>query len=262
MDSSRSLNVFTCANAKYEDFAPIFIASCLWSNPATVVEIGVENIHAFRIKHGPALSVLSDNYGSAAFLIRPADWVTPKGRRILPNSVRFLTTPEIKSEYVYIGDIDIITLQKDIRSIHLAHMARTGLPFSNSVRPGTRRLTGLHFTRFDAQYPLAPHDDLVGVRISDEMLLYRLVERKHGPIPETPFFRPVHGIHVSPNRASAGDVRKGRRGPGWGIVRHRAKWIEFRATDAFRQLERYLSDRIRAIVAEIDRVALSQANGT
>jgi len=256
------LNILACADRKYEDFAPIFIAACLWSNPDATVEIGVENSDQFNRANLQAVSVLSSAYGRDAFLVRDAIWHHKNGRKILPNSVRFLTEPMMPSEYVYISDIDIVTLQSDIANKHVAFMARTGLPYSNWLRTGHERLTGLHFCRRDWQYPLPPYEDLIATRINDEQLLYMLVRRKLGfdpPIIEK--FRPLHGIHMSPSRTPNGSVRNGRARPGWYIKPHREGWNRFRNTGSFRDLEPHLSERIRTFVAQIDDETAGAGNG-
>ena len=161
------LNIYACGDHKYEDFAPLFIASCLWSNPEATVEIGVEDADRFADVHRQAMSRLTAAHGTGAFLVRSVAWRTPQKRRILPNSVRFITEPVTPSEYVYISDIDIVTLEPGIAEQHIADMARTGLPYSNWVRTGRKRLTGLHFSRHDWQYPLPPLDDLATIRVED-----------------------------------------------------------------------------------------------
>jgi hypothetical protein len=184
-------------------------------------------------------------------------------RRIVPNSVRFLNEPVLPSQYIYISDIDIVTLQAGIADQHLADMERTGLPYSNWVRTGRRRLTGLHFSRKDWQFPLPAHDDLNVSEINDEELLYTLVERKLGfKPPEGDKFRPLHGIHMSPNRSPTGSVVNGRARPGWVIGPHRQHWRQFRDTETFRDIELCLSERIRSYIAEIDQVVNQRSGPT
>lgn len=251
------LNIFTCADNKYEDFSPIFIAACLWSNPDVTVEIGVEDASSFAEVHRQAMTRLTSVHGENAFLIRNANWQTPDGLPIRPGSVRFITEPMLPSEYVYISDIDIITLEPDIADRHIAFMARTGLPYSNWVRTGSKRLTGLHFCRRDWQYPLPRYDSSAPSRVSDEKLLYMLVRRKLGFDPPTAEkFRPVHGIHISPNRAPQRTDREGRAQPvpGWFLKPYRKSWRKFRGTQVFRDLEPHLSDRIRTFISQIDEL--------
>ncbi|MGD0143261.1 MAG: hypothetical protein ABSC92_08890 [Rhizomicrobium sp.] len=250
------LNIFTCADSKYEDFAPIFIGACLWSNPEATVEVGVEDALRFADVHGQAMSILASAHGDQSFLIRNASWRGVGKRRIRPGTVRFITEPMLPSDYVYISDIDIVTLEPEIANRHIAFMKRTGLPYSNWVRTGYKRLTGLHFSRRDWQYPLPKYDDFALSTMPDENLLYMLVRRKLGfdpPIGEK--FRPVHGIHMSPNRAPGGSVKKGLVRPGWLVKPHSESWHRFRSTRTFHDLEPHLSERIKTFVARIDELA-------
>ena len=133
-------------------------------------------------------------------------------RDIRGASPRFLETPLLESEYTYVGDIDIIILEGDVTEQHVAHMAQTGLPYSNRLRPNTPRLTGLHFTRTDAHYPLVVPSDWNMMK-NDEELLYRLVRAKGLPLPAaTDTFRPSHGIHLSVKRTP---TRAPGAGPHW-----------------------------------------------
>lgn len=87
------------------------------------------------------------------------------------------------TEYVYIGDIDIIVLDSTIVDQHLKLMAKTGLPYSNRARGGPRaQLSGLHFTRYDAYYPVPDVSDIDITQEVDEALLYKIVQRRGLPI--------------------------------------------------------------------------------
>jgi hypothetical protein len=257
--SDCTLNIFTCANESYEDFAPIFAASCFWSNPTATVEIGVENVASFMTAYGLAVDAIREQVPVGAFVIREGNFRTSSGQSILPNSVRFVTTPQIISNYVYISDIDIITLDFDIIGLHTRYMGQSGLPFSNIVTHSRwLRLSGLHFTRYDAMYPLPEYEDLMAEIRGDEALLYAIVERKIGLIPpqEGKGFRPVHGIHVSPNRSPyAFKTPDGRVRPGWlGNFerKYKTKWMDFRSSALFAAIEPSLSIRMTRVVSEID----------
>jgi hypothetical protein len=243
------LNIFTCADCGYEDFIPLFVLSTLLSNPYSAVEIGVEDVDLFMQRHGTAMRQVSEAFPAEKLLIRSALFRDKKDRRILPNSVRFLTAPLRPSRYVYISDVDIIVLAPDLLRKHLRHMRRTGLPFSNMIRHGTQRMTGLHFTRYDALYPLPNCDDLDVTTMNDENLLYEIVRRRVGTvtIPGAPY-RPVHGIHISPNRKPLGDDRF----PGWGIASYKGAWRALRVHDLFCRTEGAMSVRVRQAIAAID----------
>lgn len=248
---NEDLTIYSCANGRYQDFVPIYIATALWSNPGCHVEIGLESLEPFQdTKIGDAMRHI---FGSKNFSLHEVSWSKPSGGRILPNSVRFITEPLHRSKYVYIGDIDLFTLRSDILSTHLAHMQRTKLPFSNGVRKGTARLTGLHFVERDFQYPLPDLSDLIGAKIGDEMLLYKIVERKLGcDMPEFEFFRPAHGVHLSPNRAPWGRTVNGKASPGWNLSSWRRKWLSFRETDMYKEIAPLVSEGMASVLFHLN----------
>jgi SAM-dependent methyltransferase len=81
----------------------------------------------------------------------------------------------------------------------------SGLPYSNIVRDKSKRLSGLHFTKYDAYYPLPDIADLVQSVYNDEELLYSIVERKGFLYNNDKYYavkkrRPIHCLHLSLNR--------------------------------------------------------------
>jgi len=177
--------IFSACNRNYEAFIVPYAAAALHHNADVAVEICVEDPARFR----------QENQGSAEVLDRafPDRWLVRTGNfsGTIPNSVRFLEQPQLRADYTYIGDIDILILDNDLTQAHLTHMAETGLPYSNILRPQGERLTGLHFTRTDAHYPISLPPD-VDLKWKDEHLLYRLVQAKGLPLPApTDKFRPI-----------------------------------------------------------------------
>jgi hypothetical protein len=250
--------MFACADRNYEDFAPIFIASCLWSNPGVSVEIGVEDVDQFMSVHGATVAPIRDHFGPNSFLIRKGEFWRPNGAPIMPHSVRFLTTPLVVTDYVYIGDIDIVVLGGNILGRHLRNMARTGLPFSNSMRKGSKKLTGLHFTRYDALYPLP--DDSYDIKKNDETLLTILVRRKAGDFSPNLRGCSLHGIHVSPNRPPRSEFHSTERnrttvrlkGWDWNADAYIPRWKQFRISEMFKEMEPHLSERLAKTVTQLD----------
>lgn len=121
----------------------------------------------------------------------------------MDNSIRFIVEPELYRKYVYIGDIDIL-ITENILDKHY-HVFDKGLEYSNLVREGTKRLTGLHFCKYSNQYPLPNVDDLIVRFSNDEELLYSIMERKRLIFSDDVYkkiirIRPIHGIHMSVNR--------------------------------------------------------------
>lgn len=246
---------FTCVNKKYEDFIPLFIHSILYHNESADVEIGVESLSLDNKTKG-SIKFLKDKYPNNKIIIREVSFGTNNidgvSYGIIPNSVRFIETPTIVNEYVYIGDIDIVVLEKDLSVIHINNMKETGLNYSNIVRPydnsNMKRLSGLHFTKWNSYYPIPKYINLAkeGLLNHDEVLLYRLVSTKN-EISELSQFRPVHGIHMSPNRKSDAAL-------GWGLSKWKNEWLSYRESDEFKFLEKNcFSKRILSNLNIIDK---------
>lgn len=249
---NKKINFFTCCNNVYNNFIPLFILSNLYHNDDSFVEIGTDDLNYEPISK--AIKILNKNY-SDRFHIRQVnfDYIENDGKKfkLIPNSVRFLTTPKFKTDFVYISDIDIITLQKDICQIHIHNMNRSKLPYSNIVRPfndvkDIKRLTGLHFTSYSNYYPIPNVSELysTGILNHDEGLLYKIVEKRFPIFNYNETYRPVHGIHVSLNREPNGKL-------GWGMDNWKNEWLEFRNSEIFNEIEqvlpKFIIDKIKII---------------
>ncbi len=233
---------FTCANRKYERFAGLYICAVLLHVADSKIEIGLEDVDDFVQRNAPLVQKMQEHFGSR-FHLRNADF-----SRSIPHTIRFITEPELQSEYLYIGDIDIIVLEPKMIDAHLGFMRRTGLPYSNSVRPNTDRLSGLHFTRRDAYWPLPDFSDLNLRRTSDEQLLYQLVKRRGLAVQDKEWWRPVHGIHISPNRA----MLPADGTPGWGVHdKYAAPFRAFMNAPAMVDIFPSLADETKAELASI-----------
>ena len=205
---------FTFANRNYEMFVLPYIASALIHNEDARVEICLEDSNQFRDANSQGMRALTRYYGDDRLLVR--DVLSSKG--ISPNSVRFLETPEVMTEFTYIGDIDILILER-VSQWHIDRMVSASLPYSNTLRTGKRALTGLHFTRSDAYYPVSPPSD---ANLNwDEELLYMLVASRGVPLPPNVWNRPVHGYHLSPNRSPLHAIVNGERTLSWGLDKAR-----------------------------------------
>lgn len=248
MSSIKTL-IFTCANAAYEDFAPLYAASALMHSQSSLVEIGVEDAERFLTVHGGAWRKVEDRYPHRTLLRTVA--FPPK---LLPNTVRFITAPVTTAHYVYIGDIDIIILDKDFPEMHISHMEKHSLRFSNIVRPNTNRMSGLHFAEYTAYYPI-PDTSSLTRRMSDEQMLYALCELKGLSISDASHrFRPLHGIHASPNRMPNISERGGRKIPGWGWQPYASKWFAFSTDPLIADLRPHLSNRLRGYLDSLDEL--------
>ena len=215
MTSSKSINFFTVATGKYKDFIVPYITSVLLYNPDAFVEIlvddlkclttDIQNLNKLYLGQFKLTQIAHDDMNKIA---RSGDrWSS------LAASLRFVTTPTVLLDYTYIGDVDILVLQPNIKDAHASHMETLGIPFSNMVRKNQRRLTGLHCVRTKDYYSVLTPEKLLAYKtaflhkkskILDEHLLYQTVADNF-TIPNAiiegiskSLYRPYHGVHCSP----------------------------------------------------------------
>lgn len=200
---------FSSANKAYEMFVAPYIASVLAHNDDARVEICLDDAAAFARANGAALAILRAGFGQERFHLRNAAPAPDADREMPPNSVRFVQTPDEITTYTYIGDIDMLVLES-VTDKHLRRMRRTGLPYSNVLRPSGKALSGLHFTESDAYYPVRlPPGATLNM---DERLLYEMVMARGLGLPDPEDrWRPMHGYHLSLRRPPLAAL-------GWGVV--------------------------------------------
>jgi hypothetical protein len=113
---------------------------------------------------------------------------------------------------VYIGDCDMIIDKEDVFSIHWNHCHEIGLNFSNAVRTGTQRLTGLHYFKANElyfsklKYKFSSYSDAISYLTSNEFKKLNLMDEEflytnHDEedikiLTKYPIFRPWHGFHL------------------------------------------------------------------
>jgi len=241
-------NIFTCCNGIYTHFVPIFIFSHLYHNPDAFIEVCWDNSIDDEIY--VALKYLNHLYPNK-FLVRSA----LIGRAIInnqlfscpPNTNRFIETPYIKTDFVYISDVDIICTLGNIKKDHVNNMKKTGSPYSNIVRPGNKKkLSGLHFTPYDNYYPIPDLSEIITfLQGNDECFLYELIKKRYPEFNNAASWRPVHGIHASPNRQPDGEIN-------WGIAKRANEWIRFRNSKEFLYFENISTPFIKNIFKKID----------
>jgi hypothetical protein len=250
--------IFACTNEKYYNFIPIFIHSNLFHNKNIDIELGVENNNIPEATSN-IIEFCKEKYPTTRILLRVVNFKqiihNEKKYKLIPHIVRFIETPILKNKYVYISDIDIINLQKNFPELHIEDMKKTKLQYSNIVRKNTgdKRLTGLHFTNWENYYPLPNFEDLMlnnKLMNNDEAFLYQLV-KKNTHVSYTNTYRPVHGIHVSPNRDPGGK-------PGWGIDNWVNEWYNYRNSNEFLYIEDFLPIEIKNIINIIDNEIYKQ----
>ena len=247
------INFFTCCNNEYCNFIPLFIFSNLYNIPNSHVEIGYDN---WDVLNDESINILKEMYPNR-FLLRNVKFnpITIKDKKFnsIPNTIRFITEPLVKTKYVYISDIDILTLDKNILNIHLKNMENHNLKYSNIVRPrhgnfaSLKRLSGLHFTPYENYYPIPEYLDLceLGYLNHDEAFLYEIVKKRYSDFNEDLTFRPVHGIHISPNREPNGKMN-------WGMDKWKNEWLVLRETPEFLKIEKYFLEYLKNKIKIID----------
>lgn len=242
----------------YQDYIAPYIASALYHNKDGISEILVDDADLFTKEHNSSLKVL-DKYFSGRYLIRQ---IPEYAQKILPNTVRFLTAPTKQVEFTYIGDVDILILDPHVSSWHRDYMNKQNMCYSNNRRKDQPILTGLqcvktqeYYSKIDEQYMRLFVDSLERNNLNythhDEKVLYSIVKHRIGKIPDDYYSfatRPVHGIHMSPNREPLGQ-------PGWEINPQNAvNYILFRETEMWQELKPTLSSIYKAQLEKIDQV--------
>lgn len=235
--------IYTWCDTNYSVFIPIFCASLLSTNVNIDIEIGT-SAHQLPETHHEALDKLRNLHPDAKILIKTGMYkedglkrvIFENGISVQSATVRFITNPTIRDKYTYISDIDIVSLDRNFYEGHIRDMHEHGRTYSNIVRKGVARLSGLHFCETDKQYPL----DLEGIDIAgwNEVILMEVTAKKQKLDYETTW-RPVHGIHMSANRPQ---VEGTKDLPGWfpkewdyceDHDNYKKKWYEFKQTSEY-----------------------------
>lgn len=190
---------YTTATGRYEHFIPLYTYFVSRSNPGAKFEYVVDDAAAARAHFADTLAWFEAQGISVVLRSASESKHTPS----MANTLRFVLPCQTKADYIYIGDVDIFIVE-DVMAAH-RKVFEAGFPFSNIVRDGTKKLSGLHFSRWDAYYPLPEIADILAETHNDEEVLYKIVERKIGldavaDIRAVGVGRPAHGIHMSFNR--------------------------------------------------------------
>jgi len=211
---TNQLLFYTCATKFYENFVTPYIFFAATHNSGSSFEFVVDDIAKFRDRHQRTLDWLTVNFRTVVHL---QDKHTLVNHPHMENSIRFVIEPQLKAEFIYIGDVDIMIME-DITSWHRP-IFDSGLPYSNIVRDGTKRLSGLHFAHYASHFPLPDIADLIKSEKNDEELLYKIVERKGLLYNNERYYsikksRPIHGLHMSLNRLP---ISYHKERVGWGM---------------------------------------------
>lgn len=185
----------------YQSFLIPFTFFALQTHPNSHVEMIVENVVSFKNKYKKELLLLEKI--NTNFLIREPTY--PRNKHI-PNTYRFFEKPCVNSVYTYIADIDIMFLGHDM--IHQYELRwPKNLPYNNMLRvEDSPRLTGVHMVKTKEYFT----DRLVACQQkyyhektdNDEIILGKMCRETFGLPDFSHRFRPIYGIHFSPNRGA------------------------------------------------------------
>lgn len=200
------LNIISYADKKYSILALPYTFFALSTNIYATVEIFFEELDEFLAENTSGIEVLRSLFGERFSFQQSLH----SQKKIIPNTIRFIENPSFKSQYIYIGDIDLLILD-DVMSTHLTLINEYNIPFSNILRKSSLstpypRLSGLHFCKYDDYYPIPDISDLDLAKVNDEYVLYEIMSRKNKSISPDFQLRPECGIHMSLNRDPLGRV--------------------------------------------------------
>lgn len=199
--------LYNCCDDIYTHFIPIHCASALFSNENIDIEIGI-NLNKLTNDEEFAIDELRKIHPEAKINIkynfyqktqsRRFDNATFNGMKMWSNTVRFVSEPEIKNTYTYIGDIDVILLMKNFYNYHIDIMNTYRTNYSNWQRDNdSKAITGLHFVKSDKYYPV----NLENINLIDlDEHILKKIQSRICPINYQIPRRPVCGLHFSMNQ--------------------------------------------------------------
>ena len=246
--------VYTCADKEYACWIPLYCLGMLMNNNDIDIEIGIEGtiskdtqecLKMLRLWYPDSQILIKEN-----FFERVGNLALINGKKTLFNTVRFITQPIIKADYVYIGDIDIICMESNIFQQHIDHMNSLGLVYSNIVRKkDPTHFSGLHFSKYNAYYPL-PDMSKLNLSNNDEIILKNIVELKGHKINYDTNFRPIHGIHFSKNRPT---VEGDGNIPGWEADGWKNEWINFCESEEYKTIYPHLTPFVKKQIEKLNK---------
>jgi hypothetical protein len=138
-------------NKAYEKYVPYFVWAVKRSYPKYAVKVFCLSMLSQDVKN-ILKSLCPDN---GVEIVEMFFSELPSGNQEL-KSFRWLIPKQYFCgyEYVYIGDIDMLICKESpsLLEQHKMHCNNNQLPYSNCVRPNTKRLTGLHFFKTEPYY--------------------------------------------------------------------------------------------------------------
>lgn len=244
--------VYSCCDEFYSHYIPIFCNTILRADKLKLVDIEIgTSLNNLSQNEEKAIDYLRKKYNYSKIIINYNTFIKNKtgiyynNTKILhANSIRFITQPTIKNKYVYISDIDLFILVDNFYLNLIDDMTKRKNSYSNIVRSNSNFLTGLHFTEYDAYYPIPKQKNYLTV---DEILLYNIVKSKGIKIDKKANYRPVFGIHASPSRTTVNTNKI----IGWGAERYKSDWINYCKSNDFKYiyplLDKFIINKIKML---------------
>lgn len=211
----------------YQKFIPYYIYSVYKAYPQAFVKVFLEDKLFEEIKN--VLDFIKDNAGFKFEIVELNTSFSSYEKFKMRGSgaktmIRWLLDSSFypESEYIYIGDIDIMFLKEEysLLDFHISQANKINLPFSNKVRIDqlgiTTRLTGLHFIikepYFNKVNPILKQllsnesfleNYLIGLE-RNESFLYKLNMDAFdfNPLEVSKLIRPWHGLHLGITRGN------------------------------------------------------------
>lgn len=242
------LLIYTCCDETYYMFIPLFCLSHLMFNDNVDIEIGICT-ETLPVAIEESLNYIRERYPQSKLQIDYSVFTSGKydNKCVMNNTMRFIIDPKLYDKYVYITDIDIVCCES-ISVCHIEDMINHKSNYSNMVRKGTNRMTGLHFSLYSAYYPVMSKLDGVDITDNDEIVLYNIV-KQNSYVDLDRDYRPVHGIHMSLNRDKVGGTSYI---PGWGADKWKDVWNSIISTNEYKYIYSLFSDRMKGHVGKLN----------
>lgn len=196
----------TVVNKEYQRFIPIFCWFFLKTFPESKIHLFLTEKLEPEIKE-----LLAHVYTGVGGIIQ-IDYTYkdfPKKNQQL-KSIRWILSLKHFTTHVYIGDIDMLIVDKGLPDAHVKHCMEQNLPYSNELRPNdNKRLTGLQWCMYDYFEAMQEVQEggaeilmnaektnrFQNPKYRNEHFLYDLILEAGLGFP-TDHFRPHHGIHL------------------------------------------------------------------
>ena len=252
--SNGRITAFINADNIYIYYIPIYCASLLYCDKRNRTDIEIiVNTNNLPNNIIESIEYLKSIYHNSKILIRYNMYHVVKkyakinNNKMQRNSVRYFIEPKIKNEYVFIGDIDVVYLVENYYDNYLLDMFNRTTCYSNIVRPHTKRLTGIHFSKWFCLYPIVISKK-INLMKNDEELLYIRVKELGINIDHLTKFRPIFGIHISVNRPTVENKKKKIH---WEAYGKKKLWEKFKESDVYKSiyplLDAYIKKKIELL---------------